>query len=544
MEQNYDVVILGSGAAGLTAALASAVEGASVAVFEKAELLGGSTALSGAGIWIPGNQPAAADGVPDSTEKGLEYLLSLSNGMILPELARALIEGGPRFIDFIEANTELRLAYTPGYPDYHPERPGGLPGGGRTLEPGLVSFEGIEEWIDRIGGDIRRIRMSEMPLAGGTGVVPPDVLAEREARNVEGLGRALVGGLLKAALAHGVVVETGARGVRLLVEDGCVVGVELETSQGPRTVRGGAVVLATGGFEYDRDLVRDFLRGPLERGIGAASNTGDGLRMAMRIGAQLGNMREAWWSPVITTPGTRPDGAANGLLISRERSLPGTIMVNRTGKRFANEAANYNSFGGAFHDLDETNLDYPNIPAYLIISQSTIDRYGVFGGGPGSPAPDWLLRADTLEELAEQLGIEAGNLLATVERFNANAREGVDPDFSRGVSAYDRFPGGRSGLDPASPFATLGPLEQAPFYGALVESSALGTKGGPRTDREGRVLDVDGDVIPGLYAAGNVMASPSGMVYGGAGGTLAVAGVFGMYAGRAAVLDRAAAGRS
>ena len=534
MQDSYDVVVLGSGAAGLTAALAAAVEGASVAVVEKADKVGGTTAWSGAGIWIPGNQLAREAGVEDSTEAGLEYLLSLSNGMILPELAEALIEGGPLLVDFLHEHTAIRLQLVPGYPDYHPEHPGGLPQGGRTLEPGLVSLAGLPEWVDRIAGEPRRVVLIEMPLGGGTGAVDAEVIAERERAQVEGQGRALVAGLLEACLQHGVTVTTSAPALRLLTDDGSVVGVEVE---GVGQVSAKAVILATGGFEYDAGLVRDFLRGPLTRGVGAASNTGDGLRMAMRVGAQLGNMREAWWSPVVTLPGQRSDGAANGLLSSRERALPGSLMVNRYGRRFANEAANYNAFGGAFHQLDSSRLEYPNLPAYMLFDQSTVDRFGVFGGAPGTPAPDWVTRADTLEDLAAAFGIDADELRETVKRFNDNASAGVDPDFTRGESTFDRFPGGRMS-DPESPFATLGPLATAPFYGVEVTSSALGTKGGPRTDRDGRVLDVDGAVITGLYAAGNVMASPSGMVYGGAGATLAVAGVWGIYTGRAAVHDR------
>jgi succinate dehydrogenase/fumarate reductase flavoprotein subunit len=541
MQQHYDVVVLGSGAAGLTAALAAAVEGARVGVFEKAELLGGTTALSGGTIWIPNNPPARESGIADSREQGLSYLESLSNGMILPELAEALVDGGPQFVEFVEKYSTIRLEVVHGYPDYHPEHPGGLPRGGRSIEPALVSFVGMEEWSDRIAGDIRRTLIAETPLGGGTGVVPPDLLAEREAQKLEGLGRGLIGGLLRACLEHGVEIATGWRGVRLVAEDGAVTGVEFQTADGAQTVAAGAVVLATGGFEYDRDLVRDFLRGPLTQPVGAPTNSGDGLRMVMRIGAQLGNMREAWWSPIIQFPGQRRDGGFNALLSARERALPGSIMVNRHGHRFCNEAANYNALGGAFHRLDESRLDYANVPAFMIFDQSTVDNYGAFGVGPGGEMPSWLRRAGTLEELAEALGIPAPTLRSTVDRFNAGARDGIDPDFDRGASAYDRWPGAHLTPDPDSTATTLGPLETAPFYGARVEISALGTKGGPRTDREGRVLSVDGDIIRGVYAAGNVMASPAGMVYGGAGATLAVAGVWGLYAGRAAVHDLAPA---
>ena len=171
-------------------------------------------------------------------------------------------------VDFLHEHTQIRLQLVPGYPDYHPEHPGGMPQGGGTLEPGLVSLAGIPEWVDRIAGEPRRVVLVEMPLGGGTGVVAPDVLAERESSQLEGMGRALVAGLLEACLVHGVQVTTGSRAVRLLTESGAVTGVQLETADSVRSVAAGAVVLATGGFEYDFDLVRDFLRGPLTRGVG------------------------------------------------------------------------------------------------------------------------------------------------------------------------------------------------------------------------------------------------------------------------------------
>ncbi|MBO0821947.1 MAG: FAD-dependent oxidoreductase, partial [Nocardiopsaceae bacterium] len=534
-----DVVVLGSGAAGLTAALSAAVTGARVRLFEKAELIGGTTALSGGTIWVPGNQPARQAGIKDSREAGLEYLSSLSHGMILPELAEALIDGGPELVSFLEEHTELRLLLVEGYPDYHPERPGGLPGGGRSIEVDLVPLSGLGEWEERISGAASRRLIRETPLGGGTGVLPADVEAERDAQRLEGLGRGLVAGLLRGCLDRGVEITTRARGTRLLTEGRAVTGVEVETPHGTREVRARAVVLATGGFEYDADLVRDFLRGPVTWRLGAPTNTGDGLRMAMRVGARLGNMREGWWSPAVGFPGQRRDGGDNGLLASRERALPGSIMVNGDGRRFTNEAANYNAFGGAFHTLDASRFEYPNLPSYMLFDHACVDRFGLFGLPPGAAMPDWVTRADTIGDLAATLGLPADRVAETVKRFNDHARTGADPDFGRGTSVFDRFPGGRTTGDPGSPLSTLGPVETAPFYGVEVHSSLLGTKGGPRTDTDGRVLDVDGDAIGGLYAAGNVMASPTGMVYGGAGATLAVAGVWGMLAGRAAASDRA-----
>ncbi len=397
-------------------------------------------------------------------------------------------------------------------------------------------------WTDLISGAgaARRLLVTEMPLGGGSGVVPPEVLAEREEKNLETAGRGLVGGLLKAALANGAELFNRTRGVRLITADGAIRGVELETPDGSRQVAAEAVILATGGFEYDPDLVRAFLRGPISRPLGAPTNSGDGLRMAMRIGAQLGNMREAWWCPAITLPGMRPDGGQQGLLLVRENALAGSIMVNGRGRRFTNEAANYNAFGGAFHQLDPSTLQYPNIPAYMIFDQGMVDRFGVFGGRPGGAVPEWVTRSDSLDGIAKHFGLPVDAVEETVSRFNENARAGVDPDFTRGRSAYDRFPGGRT-IDPDSPFSTLAPLETPPYYGVEVVPSVLGTKGGPATDVEGRVLDVDGDVIPGLYAAGNAMAHPTGMIYGGAGGTLVVACVWGISTGRAAVRDRIAA---
>ena len=531
-EDRYDVVVLGTGAAGLTSALAAAHSGARVGLFEKGDKVGGTTALSSAVVWLPANRYAREAGVADSRNDGLDYLASLSHEMILPELAEAFVDTAPELVDWLETSTPVHFQLVPGFPDYHPERPGGKPRGGRSIEPVLFSFDAVPGWADRVVGTPRRMNVSDTPTGGGTGVIDPEELARREAASLEGLGRALVGSLLAGCLERGVEPATSTRATRLVVEDGTVTGVELEAPDGPRVVGADAVVIATGGFEYDDDLVRDFLRGPMRSPAGVPTNTGDGLRMAMRVGARLGNMREAWWVPIIELPGERPDGGHNVFLILRERTLPRSIMVNDQGRRFTNEAANYNALGGAFHAFDPTRFRYVNQPAWLVFDEGFVQRYGCFGNAPGTPVPHFIPRAGSLAELAGLIGVPGHELEETVGRWNKMVDAGQDDDFGRGDSAYDGWCGDRTqypGL-----MATLGPLDTAPYYAVELISSCLGTKGGPRTDVDGRVLDVDGDPIPGLFAAGNAMAGPTGMVYGGAGGTLGPAMVFGYRAGRAA----------
>jgi succinate dehydrogenase/fumarate reductase flavoprotein subunit len=288
------------------------------------------------------------------------------------------------------------------------------------------------------------------------------------------------------------------------------------------------VVLASGGFDHDAKSVRTFLRGPLDRAVSVATNTGDALRMAMRVGADLADMREAWW--VATIDVEMPGLGTVPWQVNSERTRPHSVMVNDDGYRFTNEAANYNALGNAFHVVDVARFAYVNHPAWLLVDHHFLARYGLARHRPPAPTPGWLVEGATISDIANRIGVPSDNLTATVERWNQHAAAGVDPDFHRGESHHDRAWG-----DPAfgyTPQATVGPLDTAPFYATRVRCGALGTKGGPRTDWHGRVVDVDGAVIDGLYAAGNAMGSVMGMTYGGHGGTLGPALVFGYLAGR------------
>ncbi len=531
-----DVVVLGSGAAGLTAALAATDAGAQVALFEKADVLGGSTAISGGVCWVPLNHHQDAAGVPDSREDALAYLASLSLDRMDAELAETFVDNGRQTIAWLEDTTPLRFTVVPQYPDYHPENPGGRPDGGRSLDPGLFSYRSLGTWADRVARSRRSVHLTitDTTLGGGTGYLDDEELRRRVAEDLRGCGNALVGPLLAALLERGVEPVLGARATDLLLlEDGRVAGVRLTVGGDDVEVRARrGVVLATGGFEWSADLVAELLRGPMTAPAGVPTNTGDGLLMAMRVGSRLANIGQAWWVPVVRVPGDIAFGEPRATLVNRERTLPGGIMVNARGRRFTNEATNYNALGGAFHQLDPVTFGFTNLPAWLVFDQAYADRYGSFGTPAGEPVADWIPRAGSLDELADLVGIDPAGLVATVERWNTMVHDGSDQDFHRGDSAYDRWSG--DGDFRFTKASTLGRIDAPPFYAVPVESGTLGTSGGPRTDARGRVLDTRSRPIPGLYAAGNVAAAPTAMAYGGAGGTLGPILVFGRLAGLAA----------
>ena len=539
-DANPDVVVLGSGAAGLVAAMAAADSGASVALVEKSDLIGGTTAMSGGIIWMPVNHLQAPAGIADSREQALAYLDALSLGQIDSDMAATLVDAGPEALRYLDEHTPCQFHLIEGYPDYHPSHPGGLPGGGRSLDNALFSYDELGDWAQRIRNDrgAHPIMLTETPLGGASELPPADVLVARAQRNEFGMGLGLTGALLRGLLDRGVEPMLRAPAARLITHEPTgqsrpdaeasvrVRGVELADG---RVIRAGAVIIATGGFEWNSELTAAFLRGPMTAPAGAPTNTGDGLNMAMEAGARLGNMSSAWWVPVVRVPGEESFGHPRVRLILLERTRPGSIMVNGAGVRFTNEAGNYNAMGGAFHTFDPARFGYPNLPCWLVFDHRHKVSYDVAGVPPGVDAPSWMACAETLEGLAAEIGVPAPALASTVARFNVDASQGRDTEFGRGDSAYDTFNGDQRipGIG-----ATLGPLETAPYYATEIELGSLGTNGGPKTDTRCRVLANAGGVIDGLYAAGNAMAAPTGMLYGGAGGTLGPAITTGFIAGR------------
>src|SRR5262245_10925381 len=405
--ETFDVVVLGTGAAGLTAAIAASEGGARVGLFEKADKVGGTTAWSGGQVWIPNNPHMADVGVKDSRDNAITYIMSLSRDMIDRRLVEAYVDAGPEMVALLEAKTPVQFYAVPGMPDYHPEFPGGSPGGGRTIECPIYPFDELGPWADRVTPSPYyanpHITMSETPLGKAVPEPPSDEeIARRKIHNERGCGQALVGRLLRACLDRGIEPRPSTAARELVLDGGSVVGVVLESGEEVTARKG--VILATGGFEWNDDYRRAFLRGPMSHPVSIQTNTGDGLRMAMKAGAMLGNMREAWWVPVAAVPAE--ENPMERLLVMGQRTLPGSIMVNKQGRRFTNEAANYNAFGAAFHVENVSRFEYANLPCWLVFDQGYIDCYGfrvAAGAGGNSGAPPWLLRAPTLRQLAEEL---------------------------------------------------------------------------------------------------------------------------------------------
>jgi 3-oxosteroid 1-dehydrogenase len=534
-KHEVDVVVIGSGAAGATAALAAHAAGAKVALLEKSDKFGGTTAVSGGVVWVPNNRHMAKVGIQDSFEEALAYVTRLADGRTDPAMIRRFLEAAPEMLAFVEGATPVAFQALGRYPDYHPEFPGGKPGG-RSLDPGLFDTNQLGAWKEKL----RRspvFGMTAMSVSEATdwgvfskpSALPFGLLAKRFKQGLVCYGGALSGGLLKALLDRGIEPMLGTPAKELLVEDDRVVGVRAERD-GAEVLIGAkkGVILASGGFEWNAELVRRFLGGPLTHPNSPPTNEGDGLKMAMSLGADLGNMNEAWWCPSLAIPGEEYDGRPLHRGDFATRSLPHSLIVNKHGHRFVNEAHNYNDMMKAFFAFDPVAYERTNLPAWIVVDSQYLEKYALLTYVPGMPIPEWLVRADSLSELAKTIGVDERGLAATVQRFNGFAVEGVDPEFRRGESLYDHFYG-----DPDhKPNPNLGTIEKGPFYAIQVQPGAIGTKGGARTDGDARVLRVDGSPIDGLYAAGNVMAGVTGPGYPGAGATIGAAMTFGWLAGR------------
>jgi 3-oxosteroid 1-dehydrogenase len=542
-DREVDLLVVGSGGGGMTAALVAKSLGLEVLVIEKTELYGGSTARSGGGLWIPNHYLLERDGVEDSLEKARLYMKSTVGERVPQKMQDTYLVEAPGMIEWLRDNTCVQFQRMPGYADYYPERPGGL-AAGRSLEP--VPLDG-----KKLGEDLKYLRKPMAEAPGGLAFTASDyqkigMLTSTWSGKVAALkagllwirnmmtgvrlltmGQALSGRLRQAMQQADIPLWLNTSFKELVVENERVTGIVAAKDGQPiriQAIKG--VILAAGGFCHNLEMREKYLPAPTSTRWTVASpgNTGDAIQAGIKLGAAVDLMEDAWWGPSSRPPNEDP------FFHVGERGYPGGLMVNATGQRFVNESAPY---------IDVVHRIYANhssetshIPVYFIFDQRYRDKYlfGLFF--PGMPIPKryfengYIQRAATISGLARQIGVDESELAGTVERFNGFARSGKDLDFQRGESAYDNYYG-----DPTvQPNPNLAPLQKPPFYAVKMWPGDLGTKGGLVTDEWGRVLRADGSPIPGLYATGNTMASVMGNSYPGAGATIGPAMTFGYLA--------------
>lgn len=545
-----DVLVIGSGAAGMCAAAVARLRGLDVLLVEKTDRFGGTTALSGGGTWVPLNRQGKALGVQDSRERVERYLDQVVGSAAPRALRQAFLDHGPAMLEYLERNTQVKFSGRQYSPDYWSDLDGAGEGG-RALDP--LEFDGR-----LLGDQFENLRRPwpEFMAFGGMMVNKTDIdLLLQAKRTRKGflhalkllgrfasdrlrgysrgtrlvLGNALAGRLYKSLLDLGVPLWANAPARELRLEGGRVVGASIERDGQRIEVRARrGVLLATGGFPASPAMRERLLPAPTGAwSAGNEANEGDGLRMALDLGATLGegrNANNAFYSPVSLM--RRDDGStARFPHLMLDRYKPGVIMVNREGRRFVNEADSYHACG-------EAQYRTGSVPAWLVCDSRFLARYGLGMVRPQAASlqrflkAGYLLRGDTLQALGQAMGIDAGGLAATVARYNEHARQGQDPDFGKGHSAYNRYLG-----DPAQgPNPCLAPLETGPFYAVQVVPGDIGTACGLLTDEQARVLDGEGRPIDGLYAAGNDMNSVMGGHYPGPGITLGPGLTFGYLA--------------
>ena len=554
-EHETDVVCVGSGAGGMSAALTASIEGLQALIVEKAPVVGGSTAVSGGAVWIPNNPQAHAVGQPDSIEKAKLYLDRIVGNWASDEMKLAFLRAGPAMIEYFDRHTDVKLVARTYSPDYYPDVEGASLGG-RSMDP--APFDGRE-----LGNSLRILRspLKEFVVLGGMMVNMTDVyhllnvtksfaswrhgmkLVMRYAldrlRYPRGtrllLGNALAGRLFKSVLDRKIPVWVSTPAQRLVVEDGRVAGILVRKDGRELAIRARqGVVLATGGFPSDPKLREEFLPQPTGLwSMAPEGNTGDGLRLGQAVGAQArrDNASNVFFAPISILK--KPDGTVIKFPhLVWDRAKPGLMAVNGAARRFVNESTSYHEFGLAMY---ESHKSVPTIPAFLICDSAFLRKWGLGLALPGGRPFRWLVKAGylvqgaTIDDLARQLSLDPAALASTLARFNALAEKGEDTDFGKGGNAYNRYLG-----DPAITEGNpcLGPITKAPFYAVRVYPGDIGTAGGMVADRHARALDARGQPIPGLYACGNDMNSVMGGTYPGPGITLGPALTFGYLAGR------------
>jgi len=532
-----DIVVVGSGG-GLCGAVTAAASGLETLVLEKESRLGGSTAISGGVLWLPNNPLMQAEGVTDSFEDAMAYFDTVvgdAGPASSPARRAAYVTEGANMVRFLQREG-LAFVRCDGYSDYY-AGVRGIEGGvarGRSIEATIFDGRELGPWLTKLPtgltpvvvltGEVAKLGLATRSWEGArtAGRVAMRTTAGRLKRQtLLSNGAALIGQTLRAAIEHEVGIWTDTPIVDLLVDDGRVVGIAATRRE--RTVRIGArrgVLLSSGGFARNKAMRETYSRQPnaAEWTVANPGDTGEVIEMAIAHGAAVDLMDEAWWIPTSMKPGGVP------AMHIGERSKPGSIIVDREGRRYFNEAVSYMEAG---RQMYLHNQNGRSVPSWLIMDSRHRKRYLFAFQPPGITPKEWISsgymkKADTLEDLARASGVDVEGLTTTVEQFNSSARDGTDPEFHRGEGAHERYQG-----DPThEPNASVGPLDTPPYYAVELYPGDVGTSGGMLCDEFSRVLDTDHRPIPGLYATGNCTASVMGRTYPGAGASIGASFVF------------------
>ncbi|MCP8689980.1 FAD-dependent oxidoreductase [Marinobacterium sedimentorum] len=554
VSNSYDVVVVGSGAGAMSAAIFAADQGMKVLIVEKSDKYGGTSALSGGGIWIPNNHYFKAKGGDDSYERALTYLQASTGGGVDEKRLRAYLDNAPKMMQYLEENTRLHYTVAEKYPDYYPHLPGAMPGG-RTLDPELFDTAELGDEVQNLrpaspttllmGKIAWTARHAHKAMAKERGWrlmilwlmlrYKLDFSWRRKTRNDRrsALGNALVASLRSSLMDRKVPLWLNTDFRQLIETDGRISGLVVERGGEEQIieVRHG-VILGSGGFEQNQALRDKYLPQPSQVAWSATppgNNTGAALEAGQALGAATDLMNWAWWAPTISVP--REDKARG---VFAERAFPGAIVVNGQGRRFVNEAAPYLEFVDAMYK--DHARSGKSIPAWVIFDGHFRFNYAMGPLMPSQIMPDSRLpkawhktvywKADSLEALAGQIDVDAAGLQDTVGRINGFAASGKDEDFQRGGNVFDRYYGDSN----VKPNPCLAPIRKGPFYAMRLNAGDIGTKGGLLTNERGCVVREDGSEIAGLYAIGNCSASVMGTSYPGAGSTLGPAMTFGYIA--------------
>ena len=554
-QTDWDVIVVGSGAGAMTSAAIAADRGLSVLVVEKSDKFGGTSAISGGGIWIPNNHYFVAKGGKDSYDKALQYIMTAGGGRADETKVRAYLDHAPAMIKYLEDKSRVRYAVAEKYPDYYQHVPGSLPGG-RSLDPELFDTSVLGDELENLrrpspstllmGKISWTARDAHIAMARESGWrfkilwmmlrYKLDFKWRRKSKfdRRAGLGNSLVCALRASLLDRKVPLWLNTDFRDFVLDNGRVTGIKVVSKGRELTLNARrGVIIGAGGFEQNQALREKYLPQPTKTSWSATppgNNTGAALEAGMAAGAATDLLEWAWWSPTIPVVGEeKPRG------IFAERAFPGSIVVNGLGKRFCNEAQGYLEFGDAMYK-DREATGGKNVPAWCIFDAHFRFNYAMGPLMPGQIMPDSRLRkewlnsvywkADTLEELARQIDVDPAGLATTVKTVNEYARTGEDKDFGRGGNVFDRYYGDVN----VKPNPCLAPIQKGPFYAMRMDAGDIGTKGGLLTDAHARVVRPDGSPIEGLYAIGNTSASVMGIAYPGAGATIGPAMTFGYIA--------------